>query len=604
LELRRIPNAKKWIAFAFLLVCIQVLLSLVLPRGFELTASGDLIQCILLLAITTSTALNVSKGERRAKLFWLLMIAGFAMWLMAQLWWTYFEVFLRREIPNPFVGDIVLVLHIVPMMAAMAIQPDRQHDKCAARLGLLDLLLLLVWWLYLFLFFVIPWQYIHPSEALYGRSFNVLYFSEHIVFLLSAARAWRRSSGAWKQIYAQFFGAGSLYAASSIAASVAIDLHLYYTGSFYDVALVTAMAWFLYAGLSGRKFSASDQPTRTVFVNRGIWPAKLAMAAVFSNPLMLTWAVFAGQSPLPVRIYRFLLSVGTMLAMGILVFVKQHLLDAELIDLLRASHQNLEEVSRLKEDLENKEQLLTWHRKELQRKNLELQQLSFTDTLTATWNRRYLEETLAADASLVLRSYQRGDQSLRDRRFLIFIMVDIDFFKRVNDEHGHRVGDELLQKIAERLAKLMRKSDVLVRWGGEEFLIMNRSADCAGIAVFCGRILEAIAAEPFSLSNGIRLRKTCSVGWAPYPWCTEAFEALCAEEVIELADAALYRAKSSGKNRGIGFLPSEVATASPEQINMLNIIDGRSPLVTIVETVRREQSQNYHPNTVDVGSQQ
>jgi hypothetical protein len=144
LELRRIPNAKKWIAFAFLLVCIQVLFSLVLPRGFELTGSGDLIQCILLLAITTSTALNVSKRERRAKLFWLLMIAGFAMWLMAQLWWTYFEVFLRREIPNPFVGDIVLVLHIVPMMAAMAIQPDRQRDKCAARLGLLDLLLLLV----------------------------------------------------------------------------------------------------------------------------------------------------------------------------------------------------------------------------------------------------------------------------------------------------------------------------------------------------------------------------------------------------------------------------------------------------------------------------
>jgi len=288
------------------------------------------------------------------------------------------------------------------------------------------------------------------------------------------------------------------------------------------------------------------------------------MAAVFSNPLMLTWAVFAGQSPPPVRIYRFLLSVWIMLAMGILVLVKQQLLDAELIGLLRASHQNLEEMSRLKEDLEHKEQLLTWHSKELQKKNPKLQQLSFTDTLTGTWNRRYLEETLAADASLVLRSYQRGDQSFRDRRFLMFIMVDIDFFKRVNDKHGHRVGDELLQKIAERLAKLMRKSDVLVRWGGEEFLIMSCSADCAGIAVFCGRILEAIAAEPFSLSNGIRLRKTCSVGWAPYPWCTEAFEALCAEEVIELADAALYRAKSSGKNRSVGFLPSD-ATASPEK---------------------------------------
>ena len=523
------------------------------------------------------------------------------MWLTAQLWWTYFEVFLRREIPNPFAGDIVLFLHIVPMMAAVAMEPGRQQDKYSTRLGSLDLLLLLAWWLYLFFFFVIPWQYVHASEALYGRSFDILYLSEHIVFLLFAALAWRRNSGAWRQIYAQFLGAGSLYAASSIAASVAIDFHLYYTGSFYDVPLLAAMVWFLSAGLVGREPSRSDHPTKAVFGNRGIWSAKLAMAAVFSIPLMLTWSVFAGQSPPQVRIYRFLLTVGIMLAMGILVFVKQHLLDAELIDLLRASNQNLEEMSRLKEDLEHKEQLLTWHSKELQRKNLELQQISFTDTLTGTWNRRYLDETIAADASLVLRSYQGQDQFRRDCRLLIFIMVDVDSFKRVNDEHGHRVGDELLQKIAQRLSKLMRKSDVLVRWGGEEFLIMSRSADCVGIEVFCARILETISAQPFLLSNGISLSKTCSIGWAPYPWCPEAFEALCAEEVVELADAALYFAKSSGKNRSIGFLPSGVATAFPEQINMLNLLRERSQLLTIVKTVRHEQSQNCPPNSMDVG---
>jgi hypothetical protein len=317
LEFRIIPNAKRWIAFAFLLVCVQLLLSLLLPRGFQLTASGDLIQSIFLVAITTSTALNVTKHERKAKLFWLLMTTGFAMWLMAQLWWTYVEVFLRREIPNPFAGDIVLFLHIVPMMAAVAMQPDRQQDKYSARLGLLDLLLLLAWWLYLFLFFVIPWQYIQPSEALYGRSFDILYLSEHAVFLLSVALAWRRNKVAWRQIYARFLGAGSLYAASSIAASVAIDFHLYYTGSFYDIPLLAAMAWFLGAGLVGREPSGSDRPTKAVFGNRGIWSAKLAMAAVFSIPLMLTWALFAGQSPPQVRTYRFLLTVGIMLAMGI-----------------------------------------------------------------------------------------------------------------------------------------------------------------------------------------------------------------------------------------------------------------------------------------------
>jgi diguanylate cyclase (GGDEF)-like protein len=606
LDLRLIPHAKKLGAFAFLLVCVQASLSLLLHRGFALTACGDLIQCIFLIGICTLVAFNASKWEGRAKLFWLLMTAGFTLWLMAQLLWTYFEVFLRQEIPNPFVGDVILFLHIVPMMGALAVQPHRQQDEYSARLGSLDLLLLLIWWLYLFLFIVIPWQYTYPNEALYGRSFDVLYLSEHIVFLFCVASAWRRSTGTWRGVYAQFFGAGALYAASSIAASVAIDFHLYYTGSLYDVPLVAAMAWFLIAGLVGRRSlpgDAPNAPTKTIFGNRRVWAARLAMAAVFSMPLMVPWAAFAGQAPQSVRTYRLLLTVGIMLSMGILVFVEQHLLDRELIALLRASHQNFEDMSRLKEDLEHKEQSLKWHSKELQRKNIELQQISFTDSLTGAWNRRYLEETLAAEASLVLRGYQRADQSSQDRRVLVFIMVDVDFFKRVNDEYGHKVGDELLQKIAERLSKLVRKSDVLVRWGGEEFLIMSRSADAAGIAVFCERILEVIFSEPFILSNGLKLYKSCSIGWAPYPWCTGAFEAICAEEVIELADSALYLAKSSGKNRSIGYLPSEAASGSPEQINMRSLLDRRSNFVTTVETFGREQSRNYQLNAMDLGFQ-
>ena len=87
--------------------------------------------------------------------------------------------------------------------------------------------------------------------------------------------------------------------------------------------------------------------------------------------------------------------------------------------------------------------------------------------------------------------------------------------------------------------------------------------------------------------------KSCSIGWAPYRWCTGAFEAICAEEVIELADSALYLAKSSGKNRSIGYLPSEAASVSPERINLLSLLDHRSDLVTIVETLAHERNRDY-----------
>jgi diguanylate cyclase (GGDEF)-like protein len=302
---------------------------------------------------------------------------------------------------------------------------------------------------------------------------------------------------------------------------------------------------------------------------------------------MLTWAQFDGNAPPRVRTYRLFLTVGVMLVMGVLVFLKQHLLDQELLTLLRLSRQNLDEMRQLKDELENKEQSLRWHSLELQRKNLELQEISFTDVLTGVWNRRYMDEILTAEAGQVLRNYERArgsDIRKMDHRDLVFIMVDVDFFKQVNDVHGHPAGDRLLQLVAQRLSTVVRKSDVLVRWGGEEFLIMSRSTDPSGTPAFCSRVLEVIAAEPFDLEHGIVVRKTCSVGWAAFPWSRDAYEAICAEESIALADAALYRAKARGRNQGIGIVPSDEAVTRPEAIDLHSLRDEHSTLVQTIET--------------------
>jgi diguanylate cyclase (GGDEF)-like protein len=250
------------------------------------------------------------------------------------------------------------------------------------------------------------------------------------------------------------------------------------------------------------------------------------------------------------------------------------------------SRQNLDETCKLKDELESKEQSLRWHSQELQRKNLELQEISFTDALTGVWNRRYLEEILSAEAGQVLRNYERArgsDIRRLDHRDLVFIMVDVDFFKQVNDLHGHPAGDRFLQRVAERLTKVVRKSDVLVRWGGEEFLIMSRSADPAGTPAFCERILDIMAAEPFDLGHGVRVRKTCSVGWAPFPWSRAAYEAVCAEETIELADTALYRAKAAGRNQGVGILPADGAVATPHAIALEALQNDNGVLTRIVK---------------------
>jgi diguanylate cyclase (GGDEF)-like protein len=582
-----LERVRKWQFAVCAIACAQILLSVLVPRSFALTASGDLIQSLLLLCGTFAALSNLRTAHKKARLFWGLLALGCAMWFCSQVLWTYFEVFLRHESPNPFAGDVVLFLHIVPMMAAVAVQPHLQQDERARRVGSLDFLLLLTCWLYLYLFIVIPWQYVYPAEATYGRGFDVLYACEQLVLVLALFLVWRRSQGSWRILYAQLFGAALLYCVGSVAASEAIDYRAYYTGSLYDVPLVAAMAWFAVIGFMAREISSANSMEEVPADRHGLWKARLAMLAVFFTPLMVAWAQFGGNAPQRVRTYRLLLTVAVMIVMGALVFLKQHLLDQELLSLLRASGQHLEETCRLKDELENKEHSLRWHSLELQRKNLELQEISFTDSLTGVWNRRYLEEILTAEAGQVLRNYQRAhgtDIRKIDHRDLVFMMVDVDFFKQVNDKYGHPAGDRLLQLVAARLASVVRKSDVLVRWGGEEFLIMNRSTDPSGTPAFCSRILEVMSSEPFELGHGIAVRKTCSVGWAPYPWARDAFEAICAEEVIALADTALYKAKALGRNRGVGLLPSDAAAAAPSVIKLRSLNEDWNGLTRVIVT--------------------
>jgi diguanylate cyclase (GGDEF)-like protein len=582
-----LKSGGKWTIAICALVCVHVALSLAVPRSFALTAFGDILQNVTLLLATVAFLANVRTTSGKGRLFWLLMGLGLATWLASQMMWTYFEVYLRHEAPNPFAGDVILFLHVVPMMAAVAIQPHQRQDDNAIRARTLDFVLLLAWWLFLYLFVVIPWQYVQLSESVYGRSFDLLYFSEELVLAAGLLLVWRRSRGIWRSIYFQLFGATLLYCGASLLASEAIDLHAYYTGSLYDVPLVASMAWFVRIGFLAGSSEAECLSEEAAARSFGIWKARLAMLAVFVTPLMVAWAEFGGDAPHRVRTYRLFLTVAVMLIMGVLVFLKQHLLDRELLTLLRSSRQNLDEMCLLKDELENKEQSLRWHSLELQRKNLELQEISFTDVLTGVWNRRYMEEILTAEAGQVLRNYQRArgnDIRKIDHRDLVFIMVDMDFFKEVNDIYGHPAGDRLLQLVAQRLSTVVRKSDVLVRWGGEEFLIMTRSTDPSGTPAFCSRILEVISAEPFDLGYGISVRKTCSVGWAAYPWCRRAYESICAEESIELADAALYRAKALGRNRGVGIVATEAAAQNPEEINLRSLRQAKSPLVQTIET--------------------
>jgi diguanylate cyclase (GGDEF)-like protein len=158
------------------------------------------------------------------------------------------------------------------------------------------------------------------------------------------------------------------------------------------------------------------------------------------------------------------------------------------------------------------------------------------DRLTAIWNRGAILDLLAGET----------ERSRRSNSSLGVIMADVDFFKQVNDTHGHLVGDAVLQEVGRRLASSLRTYDSVGRYGGEEFLIIVPGADASNLAVAAERLRRRIADQPIATSAG-PLSVTVSLGLT----VAQAIESRLVEPeaLLRAADAALYSAKARGRNR-------------------------------------------------------
>jgi diguanylate cyclase (GGDEF)-like protein len=194
----------------------------------------------------------------------------------------------------------------------------------------------------------------------------------------------------------------------------------------------------------------------------------------------------------------------------------------------------------------------------LARANRELEEMIVTDPLTGVRNRRYFQMIIKGDISQAVRAYGSGDPAQRRNRDVIFYLIDADHFKEINDRFGHDAGDQLLIDLTKRISSAIRNSDVLVRWGGEEFLVVSRSSERKEAATLAARVLSAVACEPFKIKGAeSTLHRTCSIGWAAFPWNVDAPNEVDYQEVLSFADRALYKAKAAGRNQAIGAMADD-----------------------------------------------
>ncbi|MDN3919134.1 ligand-binding sensor domain-containing diguanylate cyclase [Roseateles violae] len=216
-----------------------------------------------------------------------------------------------------------------------------------------------------------------------------------------------------------------------------------------------------------------------------------------------------------------------------------------------------------------------WRTRRLRRREVELQALvdartaelreaSITDALTGLRNRRYLELRLQDDLRLCLRRFETAtavDAGLPGPDSdLLVMLLDLDHFKRVNDAHGHAAGDAVLVQLAARLRRVFRETDALVRWGGEEVLVLVRETNREEAAELAERACAAVREQPFDIGFGQQVNVSVSIGFAAFPLDPRQPRAWDWQASLALADSALYAAKAQGRDGFVGAVRADGLT--------------------------------------------
>jgi diguanylate cyclase (GGDEF)-like protein len=183
---------------------------------------------------------------------------------------------------------------------------------------------------------------------------------------------------------------------------------------------------------------------------------------------------------------------------------------------------------------------------QLEVKNLELKQQSSRDPLTALYNRRHFQEFMRTHTQVEKRGSGTSGEEIVGALFLL----DVDHFKHVNDSYGHAAGDAVLKMIADNLRVILRETDMIVRWGGEEFLAFLPAIPRSGVEEIARRLLTGISAHTIDYQDS-KISVNVSIGFAPFP-LIPGDTPLPWERAVNLVDMALYLAKAHGRNRAYG----------------------------------------------------
>lgn len=217
----------------------------------------------------------------------------------------------------------------------------------------------------------------------------------------------------------------------------------------------------------------------------------------------------------------------------------------------------------LEQEVKARTEKLTEFNDELRTLNKALQESSLSDPLTGLRNRRFVFEEVARQFEQGRRTRDETQAGERrdDAADLVFMMIDLDNFKPINDSYGHAAGDELLLELRDVLLSTCRRQEHVIRWGGDEFVVIAQNTRPDEAEALAERIRSTIAERNFSLSDGQIVRTTCSIGFAGYPLFRASGDESTMDNIINIADGLMYEAKKT-RNAWVGMMGPNEARSS------------------------------------------
>jgi signal transduction histidine kinase len=351
-----------WLAMlgSYSAVCLWV------PAGHARSAAANVLLCLMPLFVNGALLVNAVSPDWRKRAFWMLLALGCSLWLVGQTTWMYIEVYQHHLVSDPFVGDIVYFLHTIPMIAALTMQPHRRSEDSKALYSYVDFGLMFCWWVYLYVFIVIPWQFVQADAQNYAVSYTVVNSFENLLFFSGAVALCLRTTGYWRRVYGHLAGAAAVFAFWFLFHQLVADPTGYTRGRLSDLPLLISFLWLGTAGIIAYQNRSEEakiakvpdlDPVAEDSGAGAPWAPNLARAGLLSLPIIGFWCLEVSNAPHSVHQFRILVTLGAVLPLGFLAFLRHDLVDRERLRLLRASQDSIDNLKRLQTQFVQSEKL-------------------------------------------------------------------------------------------------------------------------------------------------------------------------------------------------------------------------------------------------------